>query len=156
MMDLARNLKVESVSRLQPTPPLQVSPEQSVADAVSLMRQQRVGCVLVCEEGKLLGIFTERDLMRRVLAQQQPLSVCVANVMTREPLTVEPKQAIGVAVRLMEESGYRHLPVVNENGQAIGILSVKRIVRYLVEHFPATVYNLPPEPGAVQQEREGA
>ena len=155
-MDLARNLKVECVSRLHPTPPLQVLPKQSVAEAVALMRRERVGCVLVCEEDKLLGIFTERDLMRRVLAQQQPLSVSVADVMTREPLTVHPKQSIGVAVKLMEESGYRHLPVVNENGGAVGILSVKRIVRYLVEHFPATVYNLPPAPEPVQHEREGA
>ena len=56
----------------------------------------------------------------------------------------------------MEEGGYRHLPVVDENGKAVGMLSVKRIIRYLVEHFPGAVYNLPPDPGAVQQEREGA
>src|SRR5438270_7291800 len=155
-MDLARNLKVESVSRLQPPPPLQVPPSQTVADAVTLMRQQGVGCVLVCEAGKLLGIFTERDLMRRVLAENKPLSVTVADVMTSDPVVVHPKQPIGNAVRLMEEGGYRHLPVVDENGKAVGMLSVKRIIRYLVEHFPGAVYNLPPDPGAVQQEREGA
>jgi len=76
--------------------------------------------------------------------------------MTPEPVFVHPKQAIGVAIKLMEEGGYRHLPVVDEKGKALGILSVKRIVHYLVEHFPGTVYNLPPEPGVVQHEREGA
>jgi len=155
-MDLARNLKVESVSRLRPTPPRQVRPEQTVAEAIALMRQERVGCVLVCDGDKLLGIFTERDLLRRVLAEQRPLSLAVADVMTPDPVTVHPKQAIGVAVKLMEEGSYRHLPVVDEKGKAVGILSVKRIVHYVVEHFPGTVYNLPPDPGLVQHEREGA
>jgi CBS domain-containing protein len=155
-MDLVRNLKVESVSRLQPTPPLQLRPDQTVAEAVALMRRDGVGCVLVCEAGKLVGIFTERDLMRRVLAGNQPLTTPVAQVMTREPITVLAQQAIGIAVQFMEEGGYRHLPVVDEKGAPVGILSVKRIVHYLVEHFPGTVYNLPPDPGAVQHEREGA
>src|ERR1700731_638463 len=66
-MDLARNLKVESVSRLQPSPALHMRPHQTVADAIVLMRQHKVGCILVCEERKLVGIFTERDLMLRVL-----------------------------------------------------------------------------------------
>jgi CBS domain-containing protein len=155
-MDLARNLKVESISRLQPTPPLSVRPGQSVADALALMRREEVGCVLVCEAGKLVGIFTERDLMRRVLAAGKPLTLAVQEVMTPEPVTVLPKQPISTAIRHMEEGGYRHLPVVDEKGAAVGVLSVKRIVHYLVEHFPGTVYNLPPDPGAVQQEREGA
>jgi CBS domain-containing protein len=155
-MDLARNLKVESVSRLEPSPPLQVRLNQSVADAVARMRQGHVGCLLVCDGGRLVGIFTERDLMRRVLAVGKPLSVAVGEVMTADPVTVHAKEAIGVAVQRMVDGGYRHLPVVDEKGQPIGVLSVKRIVHYLVEHFPGTVYNLPPDPDAVQQEREGA
>ena len=155
-MDLARNLKVECVSRLRPTPPRQVSPQQTVADAVALMRHERVGCVLVCDAGQLVGIFTERDLLRRVLAEDKPLSLPIAAVMTPDPVTVNPRQAIGCAIKLMEEGGYRHLPVIDEKGRPVGILSVKRIVRYLVEHFPGTVYNLPPDPGLVHKEREGA
>jgi CBS domain-containing protein len=155
-MNLTRNLKVESVSRLQPSAPLQVQPTQSVAEAVTRMRKEGVGCVLVCDAGRLVGIFSERDLMRRVLAAGKPLSVPIAEVMTPDPVAVQPKEAIGSAVKRMEEGGYRHLPVVDEKGRPLGVLSVKRIVHYLVEHFPGTVYNLPPDPGAVQQEREGA
>src|SRR5205085_7498483 len=101
-MDLARNLKVESVSRLQPSPPLQLRPSQTVADAVALMRQEGVGCMLVCEAGKLVGIFSERDLMRRVLAVGKPLSLPVGDVMTPDPVTVHSKQAIGAAIQHME------------------------------------------------------
>jgi CBS domain-containing protein len=155
-MDLARNLKIECVSRLHPTPPLRIAPEQSVADAVGLMRRERVGCLMVCQAEKVVGIFTERDLMRRVLAAGKPLTLPVAECMTPNPVAVHPKEPIGAAVRRMEEGGYRHLPVVDEAGRLLGVLSVKRIVHYLVEHFPSTVYNLPPNPDAVPLEPEGA
>jgi CBS domain-containing protein len=155
-MDLSRTLKVESVSRLHPTPPLRVRPSQTVAEAINLMRHERVGCVLVCEGEHIVGIFTERDLLRRVLATGRPMTAAVSEYMTRDPVVVHRKEPIGAAIRRMEEGGYRHLPVVDEENHAVGMLSVKRIVHYLVEHFPATVYNLPPHSDVVQQEREGA
>ena len=157
MPELARNLKAESVSRLQPTPPWRVRPEQTVAEAVVLMRQQRVGCVLVCrDDDHLVGLFTERDLMRRVLAAGLPLCMPVALYMTRDPVVVHPNEPIGAAVRRMEEGGYRHLPVVDPAGRPLGVLSVKRIVHYLAEHFPSTMYNQPPDPNVVPLEPEGA
>jgi CBS domain-containing protein len=155
-MDLARNLKIESVSRLHPTAPRQVTPTQTVAEAVALMRRERVGCLLVCEGSQVVGIFTERDLMKNVLAAGLPLTLPIAECMTPNPVVVHPKEPIAVAIQRMEEGGYRHLPVVDEAGRPVGVLSVKRIVHYLVEHFPGTIYNLPPDPGAVHQEREGA
>jgi len=155
-MDLARNLKIDSVSRLNPTPPLQIGPRQPVAEAVALMRRANVGCVLVTQGQRLLGIFTERDLMRRVLAAGKPLTATVNECMTPSPVAVHSKDPISTAVRRMDEGGYRHLPVVDEAGRPVGVLSAKRIVHYLVEHFPTTVYNLPPDPGVVPQEREGA
>jgi len=155
-MDLAKTLKVESVSRLNPSPPLTIHPGQTVAEAVTLMRREGVGCLLACEGEEMVGILTERDLMRRVLAPGKPLTLTVRECMSPHPVTVHRKEPIGAAVRRMEEGGYRHLPVVDEAGRLVGVLSVKRIVHYLVEHFPATIYNLPPDPGVVQQEREGA
>ena len=124
--------------------------------AVMAMRREGVGCLLVCEGERMVGIFTERDLLRRVLATGKPLTLTVAECMTPNPVAVHRKEPVGAAVRRMEEGGYRHLPVVDEAGLVVGVLSVKRIVHYLVEHFPATIYNLPPDPGVVQLEREGA
>jgi CBS domain-containing protein len=130
--------------------------DQTVGDAVRQMREQDTGCVLVCDESRrLVGIFTERDLLRRVMAQGKSLSTPVSHVMTPDPVVVGPKEPIGNAIRRMEEGGYRNLPVVND-GEPVGVVSVKQIVHYLVEHYSGTVYNLPPDPGAVQQEREGA
>jgi CBS domain-containing protein len=76
--------------------------------------------------------------------------------MTPDPVCVRAKDPIRLAVRHMERGGYRHLPVVDEAGRPVGMLSVKRIVHFLVEHFPATVYNLPPDANGVAAEREGA
>lgn len=155
-MDLARNLKIDSVSRLHPTAPHFLPPDRTVADAVRLMQQQRVGCVLIATPERLVGIFTERDLMRRVFAAGKPMTLTLSEVMTPDPVSVSTKESVAAAVRRMEEGGYRHLPVVDANGRPVGVLSVKRIVRYLVEHFPALVYNLPPDPSAVPRQPEGA
>lgn len=155
-MDLAKNLKIESVSRLNPTPPLRIRPGQSVREAVKLMKQERVGCLLICEEKRIVGIFTERDLVQRVLAPGRSLDQPIATFMTPDPVVVKRKAPIATAIRLMQEGGYRHLPVVDEGSAPVGVLSVKRIVHYLVEHFPATIYNLPPDPDVVQVAREGA
>src|SRR5262245_42186020 len=111
-MDIGRNLKIDSVARLHPTTAWHVDPMQTVADAVEVMRSKSVGCVLVCLAGKIVGIFTERDLMRRVMSQDKPLSTPISECMTPAPVTVDSKDPIGVAVRRMEEGGYRHLPVV--------------------------------------------
>ena len=122
-MDLAKNLKIDSVSRLQPTSPWQVQPQHTVADAVKLMRQHRVGCVLVSENKQLIGIFTERDLMARVLARGKPLTLPVRECMTPDPVSVHSKDPISTAVRRMDEGGYRHLPVVDDKGRVLGIVS---------------------------------
>ncbi len=155
-MNLAKSLKIESVSRLNPTPPIQLSAQQTVREAIVLLRQEQVGCLLICEQGRLTGIFTERDLLRRIMAVGQPLTLPLADCMTPNPVTVESKDSIASAIERMQVGGYRHLPVVNESGKPVGILSVKRIVHYIVEYFPGTVYNLPPDPNQVQQDREGA
>ena len=156
-MELARNLRKDPVTRLDPSPARVVGRSAAVADAVDLMRRDNVGCVLVCDADadRLVGLFTERDLMTRVLAVGKPLSHPVADVMTTEPETVSPKDPIRLAVRKMKSGGHRHLPVVDEAGRPVGIVSVKRVVRYLVEHYPAAVYNQPP-PGQVPDSPEGA
>jgi CBS domain-containing protein len=155
-MDLAKILKIDSVSRLHPTLPRRIAPTRTVHEALEIMRQERIGCLLVCEGNRLIGIFTERDLLRRVLAAGKPLSTLVSECMTPDPEVVDRKEPVAAVIRRMEEGGYRHLPVVDESGNLAGVVSVKRIVHYLAEHFPTTVYNLPPNPSVPHQEREGA
>jgi CBS domain-containing protein len=75
--------------------------------------------------------------------------------MTPNPVSVRDNETIGIALRRMQHGGYRHLPVVNEAGFPIAILSIKRILRYIAEHMPDLVYNQPPDPNQVQQEYGG-
>ena len=155
-MELSRHLRVENVARLNPTAPRQIDVSRSVADAVDLMRRERVGCLLVTRGGELVGIFTERDLLKRVLAVGKPLGEPLIDVMTENPASVHINEPIRNAIRTMEEGGYRHLPVVDENNCPVGVLSAKRIVRYLVEHFPGLVHNQTPQPYQYPEHAEGA
>jgi CBS domain-containing protein len=100
-------------------------PGASVSDACRLMAGQGCGSILVAERGRLVGIFTERDLVRRVLAPGlDPKLTLLAEVMTRDPDTIGPNEPVDEAVRRMDEFGYRHLPVV-EDGRVLGIVSVR-------------------------------
>src|SRR3981081_1142666 len=108
-MDLTRKLKSETVSRLFPSQPLLIQATQPVADAVKLMREKKVGCVLVCEQSRIVGIFTESDLLRRVLSQGRRLDTPMQECMTPDPVTVHPKDSISCAIKCMQKGGYRHL-----------------------------------------------
>lgn len=155
-VELSRNLREDCVSQLEPTPPRAVSADASITDAVSIMRQHQVGCLLVTEGGRLVGIFTERDLLTRVLARSVSLESPIRHFMTPNPVTVGPKDSVRTAIRRMQKGGYRHLPVIDPAGRPIGILSVRRVVHYLVEHFPALVFNHPPERNKFPESAEGA
>lgn len=156
-MELSRNLRVDTVARLDPTPPLRIEAAEPVAAAVAALRMGNVGCLLTTDRGRVVGIFTERDLLTRVLAPGRPLdSTTVRAVMTPDPVTVGPKDSVRTAMRRMQKGGYRHLPVVDADGRPVGILSARRVVHYLVEHFPALVFNLPPDGDPYPGTAEGA
>ena len=155
-MELSRNIRVDSVSRLEPSPPHGIDADASVAEAIELMRRENTGCLLVTANERLVGIFTERDLLTRVLAKGLALNTPTRAVMTPSPITVQPKDPVRTAIRRMQKGGYRHLPVVDEEGRPVGILSARRVVHYLVEHFPALIFNQPPNPNQFPEKAEGA
>jgi len=100
--------------------------------------------------------FSERDLTRRVLSRRLSFDTPIDQVMTHHPVVVSQMDPISLAIKRMLEGGYRHLPVVDDDNRPVGILSVKRIVHYLAEHFPTLVLNLPPDPSQYPPCAEGA
>jgi predicted transcriptional regulator len=92
----------------------------------------------------------------RVLSTNRPLSGTIVSVMTPDPVTVEPTDPIRLAIKRMQSGSYRHLPVVDAEQRPVGILSAKRIVHWLVEHYAPIVYNQPPDPNQVPATAEGA
>ena len=155
---VAKNLRSDRVERLRLRSVSAVTPATTVSQAVHGMSEQRAGCALVTDgAGKLVGIFTERDFLTRVVAAGlKAETTAVERVMSPAPRTVAPHDSVYDAVEAMASGNFRHLPVVQNDGTAVGVLSVKDVMRYLVEYFPAKVYNLPPTPEQIQPAREGA
>lgn len=102
-----------------------LSERTSVREAVELMAQRRIGAVMISSNDRLIGIFTERDLLMRVVARGlDPSRVVLGEVMTRNPDTLAPDDVAHNALDLMSRRGYRHLPVVEE-GRVVGMVSVR-------------------------------
>lgn len=129
--------------------------EDAVADAASQMRSHSHGSALVCRDGRIAGIFTERDLLKLVAAGRS-LEAAVSTVMTANPRTVTTGDSLLTVIQLMDEGGYRRLPVVDAKGSPTGLVDVKSVVHFLVEHFPAAVYNQAPRALQNSKSREGA
>lgn len=106
---------------------LSLAPGATVHEAACVMTRANCGSVLIIDHAsQLLGIVTERDLMTRVLAKaQDPMSTTVAKIMTPNPQCVTPETKVADAVVIMIERGFRHLPVVAENGRIMGVFSVR-------------------------------
>jgi CBS domain-containing protein len=149
------NLDAELIEEAHPIEPLSVVPETSVREVLSLMKAQKTGSVIICQEGELSGIFTERDALN-LMAKDASLDQPISAVMVTKPSTLRSDDTVGTAVKKMSKGGYRRLPVVDAEGRPVSFIKVSGIVRYLIEHFPQTVYNLPPEPDQAMQTREGA
>ena len=154
-MDLQHSLESNTVTAVHPEDPLATTPDATVAEALQLLRAQKTGSVLICDADRLVGIFTERDALK-IMAQGADLDVPVSDVMSRSPVTLSATDTVARAIKKRSDGGYRRLPIVDAAGQPTGVVGVQGIVRFLVEHFPDTVYNLPPDPRISQHEREGA
>lgn len=114
---------------------LKAPPDTTVSKAAKLMAKKNVGAVMVVEEEKLVGIFTERDAVFRVMAQGRDANATrLSEVMTLEPQTVDPDKTFGFAMLIMQENGFRHVPVI-ENGKPIGIVSARNALDPELEEF---------------------
>ena len=154
-MTIQINLLSDKVEKALADNALVVAPSSTLRDVLSLMKDRSVGSVLICNEGKLLGIFTERDALK-AMVENTDLSTPVLDLMTTDVLTISKGAPLVNAIRLMTRGKCRRLPIVSTEGQLVGIVKVSGILDYFVEHFPEKVFNLPPQPNVVMPEREGA
>jgi CBS domain-containing protein len=122
---------------MDPAKLLTAPPETTVDDAARLMAKKNAGAILVVEAGKLVGIFTERDAVFRVIAQGRDVkATLLGEAMTKEPHTVGPDRSFGFALLLMQKHGFRHVPVV-DNGKPVGIVSARSALDPDMEEFVA-------------------
>lgn len=113
-----------------------VSPMATVRDAAKAMAEANVGCTGIMDGDRLIGIFTERDLLRRVLLQNLDVDkVQVSDVMTKDLVSAKPDDNARTAVGLMRQHHIRHLPVVGEDGILLGMLSIRDLIREEVQEM---------------------
>jgi CBS domain-containing protein len=149
-------LRKERIRNLRLSEPARVGPETSLAETIRVMRAARIGCALVCDQRKVIGIFTERDVLNKILGSSVDYQAPVSQFMTPGPKSLRPDDTLSEAIRLMTERGYRHIPLMDEGGRDAGVVCAKDLVEFIAEHFPAEVVNLPPRLHQVTRKPEGA
>lgn len=119
-----------------------VAPNATILDALAVMAEHDIGAVLVIEDGRLLGIFSERDYARKVVLKGLvSRDVQVTQLMTPRPRTVSPSSTVEEVMNMMTENRFRHLPVV-ENDQLVGIVTIGDMVKSMVLQQERTIRQL--------------
>ena len=156
-MSVELTLRQTKIRHLQLKEMVCVAPETSLGETIATMQRQRNGCALVVVESSLMGIFTERDLIRKVAGcSQVGLDRPIRDFMTPEVAVLSPDNSLMEAVLLMNQGGYRHIPLVDSADRVCDCLSVINIVDYLLECYPQEVFSLPPRPHQNFAEPDGA
>ncbi len=148
----------EPIRALEPAVPVTVTVGAGVADVIRLMQKRHFGAVVVVDGGgKLVGIFTERDVLNKVaLKNVDPEKTPVQEMMTLNPSALTMDHSIAFAMNKMSVGGYRHVPIVDSTGKPVGMVSVRDVIEFIVEHYPQEILNLPPEPDAAFRGEYGA
>jgi CBS domain-containing protein len=139
-------LAVASVGDLATRPCAKVTADAPLSAVVDEMKSHGRGCVLVVDGSKLVGIFTERDVLNRIDHSNRAWAqLAVGDIMTRSPSVIRPEESLAEAIRRLTEGHHRHLPVVDERGIR-GLISIRDILSYIAGRFPEEMMNLPPDP----------
>jgi CBS domain-containing protein len=127
----------DRIERLWPKSPCTVAPDTPVGDVLQKMVGETIGCVMVVDRGKLVGIFSERDaLMKLNTDAPKMLARPISQFMTPDPVTLETGDKIAFALHKMNVGGYRHVPILFD-GKLAGVISIRDILRYLTERIAA-------------------
>lgn len=134
--ELHRSIIEDPVSQLKPPAHAVCKPEDGVADAVEAMKSHKVGCVVVENRNLPVGIFTERDVLMKVIGRGiDPKHTPVAALMTSPVEAVKSTDSIAYVLNKMSIGGYRHVPIVDNAGRVTGVISVRTILRYLASQL---------------------
>ncbi len=152
--EVSRHARSDSVSLMETDDYVCIKPSDSLARAIEAMKQDEGRCAIVCENGRVVGIFTERDLLTKIIGGTVDMNSPVSNWMSPIVATLAPDATIGDAVAIMNEKSYRNIPLVKD-GVLVGSISVFDVISYLSESYPKETMNLPPNPNQVMDSRDG-
>ncbi|MDO8644041.1 MAG: CBS domain-containing protein [bacterium] len=155
-MKFHETLKKEEIRHLPLLPPFCVEEETPLPTVIKSLQERKWGSVLILRKGKLAGILTEQDILAKVALLPSLPQKPIGDFVTANPLFLKITDSIAKAIQTMIKGGFRHLPIVDEKGELCGYVTTRALIKYLAEHFPYEVYNLPPDPNQTNKEREGA
>jgi len=134
--------KVKDILKVKGNSVYSIAPSLMVYEAVELMCQKNIGGLLIVDNGKLEGIFTERDYARKlILKGKSSKTTPISELMTRNPITVSPETSIDDCMNVMTDKFIRHLPVVEED-QLVGIISIGDVVKHIIEEQKEIIEHL--------------
>lgn len=133
---LEQALAEAPVSEIQTQPYVEVVPSITIREAVGTLNRLNISSLLVVDQGKLVGIFTERDVLDRVAEKFDDLADSpISEVMTKEPLIVYSGDPSATALAAIAAAGYRHVPVLSETESVVGIVSPRRVFVFMEDHM---------------------
>ncbi len=147
---------IEELVTLQPA--ITCERSATVRQVIETMQHARIGCMLIVDQGYLAGIFTERDILTKVAARAVDIDrLQIAEIMTPDPECLHHDNELVYALNQMSVGGYRHIPLVDDQGRPTGVVSARDIIDHLAHLFPQHVLNLPPSPmHGIARSPEGA
>jgi CBS domain-containing protein len=147
-----------ALSEVVSQPPLMVATSTTLADTIHLMQHERRASVLVMENDQLVGIFTERDILMKIAGQPLDLvNTPVSAAMTPDPFTLPADANVAFALNKMVLEGFRHIPLVDDDGRPTAVVSMRNLIEYLGEIYSRELLTMPPEPHQHRfKSREGA
>lgn len=147
----ARN---DKVSLMETADYVCVEPSDPLSKAIEVMKQDEGGCAIVCDQGQVVGIFTQRDVLTKIIGEAVDMNDPVSKWMSPTVATLSPDATIGDAVAMMTDKSYRNIPLVKD-GQLAGSISVFDVISYLAESYPKETMNLPPNIDQVMDSEHG-
>lgn len=139
--EILRDIRIADVEP-ESSPP--VSPSTPLGEVYRLLDEKGRGAVVVCDGDRMAGIFTERDVLYRTSLEGIDAATPISDVMTRDPESLPVTARLIDAIRAMTGGGFRHLPLVADDGSCSGILTSRDVLRFIADHFSEAVLNLPP------------
>lgn len=148
--------QTDPISSLGLPSPVSIGCDASVGAALAAVQKHGQGYVLIVEDGRPVGLMSEREVLMRIVARDVKYSESVDTYMSHAPETLTLREPIATAIRMMNEGGERNIPIVDSSGRAVAVLRTTDIIHFLSEAFPAQLMNLPPRPHQMIPEPEGA
>ena len=155
--DLESVLVNETISDAMSHAPLVLDPDTSLADVIKALQEAGHGCALLVRDDRLVGIFTERDVLMRIAGHPIDLAKTkVSAYMTKDPVSLPANSSVAYALNKMVVEGFRHVPLVDDSGRPTGVVSMRELIQFMSDFFRRDVLTMPPDPRLTPRSRDGA